>query len=93
MEHHAGIDVSLKESSVCVVDAAEKNRSASGGIREVAPILAIPVLLCHSFADICCHPPPNAWYSEITDCNRSERTCTSASSAESRLRWASSCSR
>ena len=35
MEHHAGIDVSLELSSVCVVDARGKRWSCGGGYLQV----------------------------------------------------------
>ena len=31
MDHFAGLDVSVKETSICIVDDAGKNRSGSKG--------------------------------------------------------------
>jgi transposase len=47
MEHHAGIDVSLERSSVCVVDA-------QGKIVKEAKILSEPAALVASLRWFCC---------------------------------------
>jgi hypothetical protein len=58
MAHFVGLDVSVKKTSVCVVDAAEPTSTGASGNGRDAPIGDLPGLAAEPGGSTLCRPSP-----------------------------------